>query len=624
MTEQITSGTTMGASRDTDIQFNIGDAFEAVAKAVPDRLALIFDEQKLTYAELDAEANRLSNFLADTGVETGDHVALYLMNSMEHLIAIVSLVKMGAPAVNVNYRYTAPELHHIMHDSDAKVILVELPEHQDLLASMLDQLPEARTLVILGEITEKLQAAAQEAGIAVRNFAEYHDFSAERDYGVRTGDEHFIMYTGGTTGYPKGVMWDRQFWEYGHLLNTAGFAALLPKMKDAPREFFAPASGERTTIVHRFLQSGLNRWLLGQQWVQDFLLKRITATALRESAGSLDELATAARKSIAAGKQARSMIACPLMHGTGYLSAIMTLTKGGALLFAESKNFSPKEIWEIIERERATSLSIVGDTFAAPLAAELEAKRYDTSALRSIVSSGVIFSAIHKRGLLKFNPQLVIMDSLGASEGLSRAEPTLASDSGEAVRSMNFQLAPHMKVFDEQDNEVVPGSDTIGQLAVSGAIPRGYWGDPEKTAKTFRVIRGVRYSIFGDFCKLREDGTLILLGRGTHCINTGGEKVYPEEVEKVLKDLPEVEDCCVLGVPDERWGQAINAMVSFKPGQQLSEQRLIEHCEQKLSNYKKPKKVWIVGEIPRRENGKMDYPQVKLLLSELTGVKLTA
>ncbi|HMZ91071.1 MAG TPA: AMP-binding protein [Pseudomonadales bacterium] len=599
---------------------NLYCKFSAVAKAVPNAECMVQGRRRFSYAEVDRRTDALANLLLAHGIQRGDRVSVMERNSPEHMECYLAAGKIAAIPCNVNYKYKGDELRYLLRDSGSHTLFI----HADFLPVLDEIRHEIDTLKLVVVIGEGAETSANQLGYEAA-LAEQLGQPLHFDWrGPDNDDIQWLLYTGGTTGYPKGVMWDRQFWEYGHLLNTAGFAALLPKMKDAPREFFAPASGERTTIVHRFLQSGLNRWLLGQQWVQDFLLKRITATALRESAGSLDELATAARKSIAANKQARSMIACPLMHGTGYLSAIMTLTKGGALLFAESKNFSPKEIWEIIERERATSLSIVGDTFAAPLAAELEAKRYDTSALRSIVSSGVIFSAIHKRGLLKFNPQLVIMDSLGASEGLSRAEPTLASDSGEAVRSMNFQLAPHMKVFDEQDNEVVPGSDTIGQLAVSGAIPRGYWGDPEKTAKTFRVIRGVRYSIFGDFCKLREDGTLILLGRGTHCINTGGEKVYPEEVEKVLKDLPEVEDCCVLGVPDERWGQAINAMVSFKPGQQLSEQRLIEHCEQKLSNYKKPKKVWIVGEIPRRENGKMDYPQVKLLLSELTGVKLTA
>ncbi len=547
MTEQITSGTTMGASRDTDIQFNIGDAFEAVAKAVPDRLALIFDEQKLTYAELDAEANRLSNFLADTGVETGDHVALYLMNSMEHLIAIVSLVKMGAPAVNVNYRYTAPELHHIMHDSDAKVILVELPEHQDLLASMLDQLPEARTLVILGEITEKLQAAAQEAGIAVRNFAEYHDFPAERDYGVRTGDEHFIMYTGGTTGYPKGVLWRHH----------------------------------------------------------DFFMKPLSGgNPYGDARRNLEELG----KGAAEFPSMVMLNAAPLMHGAASFSLFTMFFLGATWVM--TRQFDAEEIVRLIDKHKAQVLVIVGDGMGSPIADKMHELKdeLDFSSLFSVSSGGAIFSNAVRDRMAEIKSDIYFRDNFGASESGNDGEFTI-----DEHGTLRMPSNANTGVMGENGKFLEPGSEEIGMIARIGNVPLAYYKDPEKTARTFVTLEdGRRASLLGDMGRIEADGSIVFLGRGSGCINTKGEKVFPEEVEAALRAHPDVTDSLVVGVDDPAYGQRVAGVISLREGAPVPTLAEIqEHCRTMLAGYKLPRSIDVVDEVRRTPAGKANYKWAK-------------
>jgi fatty-acyl-CoA synthase len=311
---------------------------------------------------------------------------------------------------------------------------------------------------------------------------------------------------------------------------------------------------------------------------------------------------------------------CPQMHGTGLLTTIAALAMGGTVVTLTQPSFDAAELWQTVQRRSVSSLAIVGDAFARPMLRELDEHpgKHDIRALQVIVSSGVMWSPEVKRGLLRHNPAMVLTDSFGASEavGFGRSDTTVdgASEVGK------FQIGEHCKVFTEDFREVRPGSDETGFVARCGAIPRGYYKDEEKTARTFPVIDGVRYSMPGDYCKVAEDGSLILLGRGSVCINTAGEKVYPEEVEEVLKTFPGVVDALVVGVPDEKWGQMVTAVVQPEPGGRLDEAAVQAHVRERLAGYKTPKRVLVKEDLARASNGKADYKGVTAFAKAELGI----
>jgi acyl-CoA synthetase (AMP-forming)/AMP-acid ligase II len=551
MTEQITTGTTMGASRDTDIQFNLADAFEAVAKAVPDRVAIIFGEQKLTYAELDAEANKLAHFYADTGAGKGDHVALYLMNSMEHLISIVALIKLGAPAVNVNYRYTAPELHHIMHDSDAKVIVVELPEHQELLAGMLDKLPELKSLVILGELTDTLKSAAEAAGISLYDFADYSQFSDVQDFGERTGDEHFIMYTGGTTGYPKGVLWRHH----------------------------------------------------------DFFMKPLSGgNPYGDARRNLEELAKGA-------SDFPSMVmlnAAPLMHGAASFSLFTMFFLGATWIM--TRQFDAEELVRLIDSHKAQVLVIVGDGMGSPIADKMHELKdeLDFSSLFSVSSGGAIFSNAVRDRMAEIKSDIYFRDNFGASESGNDGEFTI-DEHGTLRMPSNVNTG----VMGEDGNFLEPGSEEIGMIARIGNVPLAYYKDPEKTERTFVTLPdGRRASLLGDMGRIEADGSIVFLGRGSGCINTKGEKVFPEEVEAALRAHPDVTDALVVGVDDSSYGQRVAGVISLREGAPTPTlEEVQEHCRTMLAGYKLPRSIDVVDVVRRTPAGKANYKWAKEVAS---------
>ena len=303
--------------------------------------------------------------------------------------------------------------------------------------------------------------------------------------------------------------------------------------------------------------------------------------------------------------------ACPMMHGTGLLSALGTMMTGGCIVTLESPSFDAEELWRAVEKHRVQSIAIVGDAFAKPMLAALDKDpgRYDTTSLISIISSGVMWSREVKDGLIRHIPQVALMDAFGASEGLGYGlSVTTALGS---VQTAKFAIGEHCDVFDENDAKVEAGSGVPGFIARRGAIPMGYYKDPEKSAKTFRTIGGVRYSIPGDWCQVEADGSLTLLGRGSVCINTAGEKVYPEEVEEALKTHPSVADALVVGVPDEKWGQAVTGVVVLEGSAEFDEAALKAHVRQQLAGYKTPKAVFLAGVALRASNGKADYAAVR-------------
>ena len=312
------------------------------------------------------------------------------------------------------------------------------------------------------------------------------------------------------------------------------------------------------------------------------------------------------------GELARSTLpACPLMHGTGFITAIGTLMSGGAIVTLSDPSFDAEELWDAVDQHKVQSIAIVGDALAKPMLQALDAhpKRWDTSSLISIISSGVMWSKQVKAGLCKHIPQVILMDSFGASEGLGYGLSVTTAQGG--TNTAKFGIGEFCDVFDENDRKVEAGSGVPGFIARKGAIPTGYYKDPEKSAKTFRTIDGVRYSIPGDWCRVESDGSLTLLGRGSVCINTAGEKVYPEEVEEVLKTHPAIADALVVGVPDEKWGEAVTAVVHLTQDADFDAQAIKDHVRQQLAGYKTPKAICPTQTALRASNGKADYTTAK-------------
>ena len=524
------------------MSWNLGDIFDTLGEAVPgDSPALLHGESAVSWTAFTRRTNNLAAALRAGGARPGDKVALYLRNRPEYLETTVACFKARLVHVNVNFRYLADELQYIIDNADAKFV-VFAGEFSDRLDALRPRLPKVQTYLQVDD------------GTPFAPFAEAYEPLAAEGSGTplgieRSPDDLLFLYTGGTTGMPKGVMW-------------------------------------RSEDLWGALGGGGNP-VLGEAPV-----------------ASLDDLATRVR---ARGPGFRHLPACPLMHGTGLFTALITLGAGGAIATLPGVNFDPHELWQAVGRQAINTIAIVGDAFAKPMLRALDERRgdYRLDTLLSIISSGVMWSPEVKRALLAHHPNMILFDSFGSSEAVGFGA-SITTAAGES-RTGRFQLAEKVKVFTEDGREVQPGSDESGVVAHGGPIPVGYYKDPEKTARTFRVINGVRYVIPGDWCRVEADGALTLLGRGSVCINTAGEKVYPEEVEEMLKTHPAVYDAVVVGVPDEKWGQAVVGVVELNPGTRVSEEEIRAHVRQRLAGFKTPKRVLVVESIGRAANGKADY-----------------
>jgi fatty-acyl-CoA synthase len=533
------------------MSWNFGDIFDSVAEALPgDAPALLHGNRNITWSELDRCSNNLARQLMARGAEPGDKVALYMRNRPEYMETLVACFKASLVHVNINFRYQEEEIHYILDDSDSKFV-VFAGEFGEGVAKLRDRLPKVSSFIQIDDgspeqpFVESYEALVREGG-------------GERLSLARSPDDLFFLYTGGTTGMPKGVMWrGEDLWE---ALGRGANATNGNTAPDTPEE-------------HR---EGIR----------------------------------------AQGPGGRHLSACPLMHGTGLFTSIAALAGGGAVVTLEKPNLDPHELWSVVQQHRVNSCAIVGDAFAKPMLRALEEKpgTYDLSSLILLISSGVMWSTEVKKGLLKHHPGLILADSFGSSEAVGFGMSVMTAQ-GE-TRTARFQIGEKVKVFTEDGREVKPGSAEPGIVARCGPIPTGYYKDPEKTAQTFRVIDGVRYSIPGDWCRVEEDGTLTLLGRGSVCVNTGGEKVYPEEVEEALKEHADVEDAVVVGVPDEKWGQSVTGVVQLRAGVTLDEDALRRTVRERLAPYKCPKRVLQVDSIGRAPNGKADYPALAKLAEE--------
>ncbi|MET9675787.1 acyl-CoA synthetase [Streptomyces sp. NPDC006482] len=527
------------------MEYNLADLFESVVDVVPDREALVYvdhpgtgEERRLTYAELDAAANGLAHHLIDAGIRPGEHLGLHLYNGVEYLQTVLACLKARIVPVNVNYRYVEEELVYLYRDADLAALVFDA-EFTERVAAALPQTEKLRHLVRVGTPPEGAPA------LDCVPFAEAEAAgSAERGFGPRSGDDLFIIYTGGTTGMPKGVLWRQE---------DLFFAGL----------FGGDPSGEP--------------------------VKRPEELAERVAAG---------------GAGITFFPAPPLMHGTSTLTAFIAFDYGQRVVL--HRKYVPEEVLRTLEKEKVSSISLVGDAMLRPLVDALRGplKGTDLSALFSLSSSGAIMSETVRAQLQELMPNVLLLNNFGSTESGSNGRAT--DDSGPA-KGFRLHVNERTQVVDPVTHEIVAAGE-IGRLAQRGHVPLGYYNDPAKTAETFFERDGVRWVLLGDMATVDEQGVVTVLGRGSQCINTGGEKVYPEEVEQALKSHPDVYDALVAGVPDARWGNHVAAVVQLRPdAPPLDLEAVQSHCRPRLAGYKVPRQLVLTDRIQRSPSGKADY-----------------
>ncbi|MEV0375257.1 acyl-CoA synthetase [Streptomyces sp. NPDC050636] len=537
------------------MEYNLADLFESIVDTVPDREALVYidhpgtgAERRLTYAELDRAANRLAHHLSDRGIGPGHHVGLHLYNGIEYLQAVYACLKIRAVPVNVNYRYVEEELAYLYRDADL-VALVFDAEFTERVAAALPQTTELRHLIRVGTPP----AGASEPRIPPVPLADAEAAgSPARGFGRRSADDQIVIYTGGTTGMPKGVMW---------------------RHEDI---FFSGMGGGAPT---------------GEP------VKRPRELAERVAAG---------------GDGIIFFPTPPLMHGTSTLTAFIAFHFGQKVVI--HRKYVPEEVLRTIEREKVTSVSLVGDAMLRPLVDALSGplRGTDCSSLFSVSSSGAILSDTVRTQFSALVPNAMLLNNFGSSE--SGFNGTATDDSGPD-KGFRLRVNSHMAVVDPATYEPVAAGEP-GRLALRGHVPLGYYNDPKKTAETFFEADGDRWVLLGDMATVDDEGVVTVLGRGSQCINSGGEKVYPEEVEQALKAHPDVYDALVAGVPDEQWGNRVAAVVQLRVGSgPLDLERVQAHCRTRLAGYKIPRAVVFTERIQRSPSGKADYRWAKAVVA---------
>ncbi|MFE5909975.1 acyl-CoA synthetase [Streptomyces wedmorensis] len=527
------------------MEYNLADLFESVVDVVPDREALVYvdhpgtgEERRLTYAGLDAAANRIAHHLLDAGIRPGEHLGLHLYNGVEYLQTVLACLKARIVPVNVNYRYVEEELVYLYRDADLAALVFDA-EFTERVAAALPRTEKLRHLVRVGTPPE---------GAPALDCVAYPDAEAsgspERGFGPRSADDLFIIYTGGTTGMPKGVLWRQE---------DLFFAGL----------FGGDPSGEP--------------------------VKRPEELAERVAAG---------------GDGITFFPAPPLMHGTSTLTAFIAFDYGQRVVL--HRKYVPEEVLRTLEKEKVSSISLVGDAMLRPLVDALRGplKGTDLSALFSLSSSGAIMSDTVRAQLQELMPNVLLLNNFGSTESGSNGRAT--DDSGPA-RGFRLHVNERTQVVDPVTLAPVTAGET-GRLAQRGHVPLGYYNDPAKTAETFFERDGVRWVLLGDMATVDEAGVVTVLGRGSQCINTGGEKVYPEEVEQALKSHPDVYDALVAGVPDARWGNHVAAVVQLRPDAPPLDLAAVQtHCRSHLAGYKVPRQLVLTDRIERSPSGKADY-----------------
>lgn len=529
-----------GATR----RWNFADVWEAIAGLQPEAIAQQHGQRSQSWREFDQGANSVAAWLLAAGCQRQDKVALYLYNGPEYMQAAFACLKASLVPVNTNYRYTQEELRSLWDNADAAVVVFD--------AALRHTIEEIRT-----------RCTKVRAWLCVGDAADCPDWASPWPEQLRaeppvtawrrSGDDLILIYTGGTTGHPRGVMWQQH--DLYMASNTTGDPA----------------------------QADLD------------LVRRRVAESAQLPVG---------------------LPAAPLMHGTAFVFASTVLNRGGKVVTLTQRQLHMPELLDAVDGRKVSELCIVGDAFCRPMVDALDAEpgRWQLASLKAVSSSGMMWSQPNKQRLLQHAKSAVLVDFLNSSEASGMGRAISSRDrSGEAAQ---FKPGKHAVVLDAQGRPLPPGSPEIGRIAVRGNVPLGYYGDPEKTAATFPVIDGVRYAIPGDYARLEADGSIALLGRGSVSINTGGEKVFPEEVEECIKLLPQVRDAVVVGVPHERFGESVSAVVELQPGQGLSLDEVATHARSHLAGHKVPRHLIVVETIGRGPNGKADYQRLRRLAQE--------
>ena len=533
---------------------NIADLAEHAIDAVPDRVALICGDEQITYAQLEEKANRLAHYLIDQGVKKDDKVGLYCRNRIEIVIAMLGIVKAGAILVNVNYRYVEGELKYLFENSDM-VALVHERRYADRVANVLPETPNVKTVLVVNDGSAGSDDDYRRYG-GVEFYSAIAQGSPERDFGERSADDIYLLYTGGTTGFPKGVMW-------------------------------------RHEDIYRVLFGG-------------------TDFATGEFVKDEYDLAKAAAEN---PPMIRYPIP-PMIHGATQSATWMSIFAGQTTVLAPE--FDADDVWKAIHDHKVNLLFFTGDAMARPLLDALQAIQkegegsdsLDLSSLFLLASTAALFSTSIKEKLLELLPNRVITDSIGSSE-TGFGGTSIVAKGEHHMGGPRVTIDHRTVVLDEDGNEVKPGSGVRGVIAKKGNIPIGYYKDEKKTAETFKTYKGVRYAIPGDYAEVEADGTVTMLGRGSVSINSGGEKIYPEEVEAALKGHPDVFDALVVGVSDPRFGQHVAAVVQPRQGTRPTLAELDSSVRSEIAGYKVPRSLWYVDEVKRSPAGKPDYRWAK-------------
>jgi acyl-CoA synthetase (AMP-forming)/AMP-acid ligase II len=518
------------------MEFNLADLFEHAVDTWGEREYLVAGGERRTYAEMEARANQLAHHLADQGIGPGDHVGIYGVNSVEWIESLWAIFKLRAVWININYRYVADELAYLFGNADLTALIHDAA-FADRVASVADHMPDLRHRLVIGGDYEQALAGR----------------STERDFGPRSGDDRYILYTGGTTGMPKGVVW-----RHADVVFALGGGIDI-------------LTGDRAAKPEDLVARGLN-----------------------------------------AGYSLTYLPIAPLMHGATQWAVMGQSFVGNKVVLIPQ--FDPHEVWRLIEEEKANALMMTGDAMARPLIEALDdepSKSRDLSSLVSVSSTAAVFSPSLKDQFIERFPDAILVDAIGSSEGGGNGyiiveKGKTAMKGGPTVNPVSGTV-----VLDDDMQPVEPGSGVIGRVARTGDIPVGYYKDPVKTAETFVEVDGTRYVIPGDLAMIEADGSITLLGRGSQSINSGGEKIFPEEVEAAVKSHPAIYDAVVVGVPDERWGQRVAAVVQAREGMTPDLASVQDHCRTKIAGYKVPRELHVVGTMQRSPSGKADYPWAK-------------
>ena len=531
------------------MNLDFASVWEMISDIIPENDALISGDEVISRKDYDLQSSKIATALINSGLSANSKAGLYLNNSNEYLIGQNAIFKIGGVPINVNYRYVAEELIYLLDNSDSEAVFYHAC-YSSRIKEIADSLPNIKAWIEVADGTE----SHFDDAIKYEELLETSE-PMERIY--RDPDTVYMLYTGGTTGMPKGVMYKQ-----GEFLVFL-FRTLKAMGYDVPEDI-----NNLEEQIHNFKKD--NTFI-------------------------------------------KSLVGCPLMHGTGmWLGAFLPLLLGGTSITSKNLGFDADQLWTQVEDTKTSNIVIVGDAFAKPMVDALDraeelGKPYDLSSVKVIISSGVMWSEEVKNGLLKHH-DMQLMDTMGSTEG---GMGSSVSTRDNPPKTAKFSLNPGVIVIADDGEILEPGSKKVGLIGTSGLVPVGYYKDEKKSAETFKEVNGVRYSFPGDYAKLEEDGTITLLGRGSNCINSAGEKIYPEEVEEAIKRNAEVFDCLVVGVEDKKFGQKVVAVVSIEEDKEINEADLVESTRQFIAGYKLPKKVIFVEEVQRAPNGKANYKWAK-------------